>query len=135
MTQLSYGMPLNYFGGQTSLAHKTSITLYMPEIIPISTIPTTSAIPHTASFTQPLAPISTGSNTTVGVRYVAPTHATTTPADHLNETTARIWEGVETRLRDMGLSPVSHRIYQKLYPGIFDSVAYPAGWIAFFIIN
>jgi hypothetical protein len=28
----------------------------------------------------------------------------------------------------MGLSPISHRIYQKLYPSIFDSVAYPAGW-------
>jgi hypothetical protein len=28
----------------------------------------------------------------------------------------------------MGLSPISHNIYQKLYPSIFDSVAYPAGW-------
>jgi hypothetical protein len=46
----------------------------------------------------------------------------------LNETTARIWEGVEARLRDMGLSPNSHRIYQKSYPSIFDSVAYPVGW-------
>jgi hypothetical protein len=46
----------------------------------------------------------------------------------LNETTARIWEGVEARLRDMGLSHISHRIYQKPYPSIFDSVAYPAGW-------
>jgi hypothetical protein len=28
----------------------------------------------------------------------------------------------------MGLSPISNRIYQKSYPSIFDSVAYPAGW-------
>jgi hypothetical protein len=28
----------------------------------------------------------------------------------------------------MGLSPISHRIYHKPYPSIFDSVAYPAGW-------
>jgi hypothetical protein len=46
----------------------------------------------------------------------------------LNETTARIWEGVEARLSDMGLSPISHKIYQNPYPSIFDSVAYPAGW-------
>jgi hypothetical protein len=56
-------------------------------------------------------------------------HAPQPPlTDHLNETTARIWEGVEARLRDMGLSPISHRIYQKPYPSIFDSIAYPAGW-------
>jgi hypothetical protein len=28
----------------------------------------------------------------------------------------------------MGLSPISHRIYQKMYPIIFNLVAYPAGW-------
>jgi hypothetical protein len=28
----------------------------------------------------------------------------------------------------MGLSPTSHKIYQKLYPSIFDSVAYLARW-------
>jgi hypothetical protein len=28
----------------------------------------------------------------------------------------------------MWLSPISHKIYQKPYPSIFDSVAYPAGW-------
>jgi hypothetical protein len=28
----------------------------------------------------------------------------------------------------MGLCTISHRIYQKPYPSIFDSVAYPAGW-------
>jgi hypothetical protein len=50
------------------------------------------------------------------------------PTSHLNETTTRIWEGVEVRLRDMGLSAISHKIYQKPYPSIFDSVAYPAGW-------
>jgi hypothetical protein len=37
-------------------------------------------------------------------------------------------EGVEGRVRDMGLSPISHRIDQKPYPGIFDSIAYPVGW-------
>jgi hypothetical protein len=46
----------------------------------------------------------------------------------LNQTTAIIWEGVEARLRDLGFSPISHKIYQKQYPSIFDSVAYPAGW-------
>jgi hypothetical protein len=30
----------------------------------------------------------------------------------------------------MGLSPISHRICQKPYPSIFDSVAYPTGWRA-----
>jgi hypothetical protein len=28
----------------------------------------------------------------------------------------------------MGLSPISHRIYQKSYPSIFNLVAYPTGW-------
>jgi hypothetical protein len=28
----------------------------------------------------------------------------------------------------MGLSPISHQIYHKLYPSIFDLVAYPVGW-------
>jgi hypothetical protein len=28
----------------------------------------------------------------------------------------------------MGLSPISHKIYQKPYPSIFDSVAYLMGW-------
>jgi hypothetical protein len=28
----------------------------------------------------------------------------------------------------MGLSPISHRIYHKPYPNIFDLVAYPVGW-------
>jgi hypothetical protein len=28
----------------------------------------------------------------------------------------------------MGLSPTSHKIYQKPCPSIFDSVAYLAGW-------
>jgi hypothetical protein len=50
------------------------------------------------------------------------------PTDHLNETTVRIWEGVEARLRDMGLSPISHKIYQKPYLSIYDSVGYPVGW-------
>jgi hypothetical protein len=54
----------------------------------------------------------------------------TPPTGHLNETTARIWEGIEARLRDMGLSPICYKIYQKPYPSIFDSVAYPLGWHA-----
>jgi hypothetical protein len=28
----------------------------------------------------------------------------------------------------MWLSPISHKIYQKPYSSIFDSVAYPTGW-------
>jgi hypothetical protein len=28
----------------------------------------------------------------------------------------------------MGLSPISHKIYQKPHPSIFNSVAYPMGW-------
>jgi hypothetical protein len=127
-TQPSYDMPLNYFGGQTPPAHNTSMTLYTPEPVPISTIPPTLVIPGTASFMPPLAPVSTGSNTTAGVRYAAPHAPQPPPADHLNESTTRIWEGVEAWLRDMGLSPISHRIYQKTYPSTFDSIAYPAGW-------
>jgi hypothetical protein len=101
------------------------MTLYTLEPIPISSIPPTSTIPSQASIVPPLAPTGAGSNTFTEVRYAAP-H--TPPTGHLNETTARIWEGVEARFRDMGLSPISHNIYQKLYPSIFDSVAYPVGW-------
>jgi hypothetical protein len=71
-TQPPYDMPLNYFGGQTHPAHNTSITLYTPEPVPISTIPLTSAIPGLASFVPPLAPTGVDSNTTTGVRYAAP---------------------------------------------------------------
>jgi hypothetical protein len=124
-TQLPYGMPLNYFGGQTPLAHNTSMTLYTTEPVPISTIPPTSAMPGTASFMPSLAPVSTSSNTMAGVRYAAPQPP---PVDRLNETTARICEGVKARLRDIGLSPISHQIYQKPYLSIFNSVAYPVGW-------
>jgi hypothetical protein len=128
VTQPPYGMPLNYFGRQTPPAHNTSMTLYRPEPTPISTILPTSAIPGLASFMLPLAPAGADSNTTAGIRYATPHAPQPPPTDRLNETTARIWEGVEARLRDMGLSPISHRIYQKSYPSIFDSVAYPAGW-------
>jgi hypothetical protein len=115
-------MLLNYFGGQTPPAHNTSMTLYTSELLPFSTIPPMSAIPGTASFVPPLASAGGGSNTTAGIRYAA-------PHDRLNETTTRIWEVSKLGLRrDMGLSPISHRIYQKLYPSIFDSVAYHAGW-------
>jgi hypothetical protein len=128
VTQPSYDMLLNYFGRQTPPAHNTSMTLYTLEPIPISTIPSTSAIPGLASYVPPLAPTGAGSNTTTKVRYAA-THAPQPPStDPLNKTTARIWEGVEARLRDMVLSPISHRIYQKSYPCIFNLVAYPMGW-------
>jgi hypothetical protein len=45
-----YGMPLNYFSEQTPPAHNTSMSLYMPEPIPISTISPTSAISGQANF-------------------------------------------------------------------------------------
>jgi hypothetical protein len=104
------------------------MTLYTPEPVPIYTFLPTLAMTSTASFMPSLAPISTSSNTTAGVRYPAPHAPQPPPLDCLNETIARIWEGVEASLRDMGLSPISHRIYQKLYPSIFNSVAYPTGW-------
>jgi hypothetical protein len=104
------------------------MTLYTPEPVPISTIPPTSVIPGTTSFVPPLAPTGAVSNSTTEFRYVTPQAPQAPPTDRLNETTARIWEGVEARLRDMGLSPISHRIYQKPYPSIFYSVAYPVGW-------
>jgi hypothetical protein len=69
----------------------------------------------------PLTSKGVGGNAAGGVRYITPHVPRPTPTDHLNETTVRIWEGVDARLRDMGLSPISH-------PSIFDSVAYPAGW-------
>jgi hypothetical protein len=124
-TQPSYGMPLNYFSRQTPPAHKTAMTLYTSEPIPISSIPPTSAIAGQASIVPPIVPTGADNNTATGVRHAAP-H--TPPTSYLNETTARIWEGVEARLRDMGLSPISHKIYQKLYPSIFDSVAYLTDW-------
>jgi hypothetical protein len=128
VTQPPYGMPLNYFGGQTPPAHNTSMTLYKLEPVPISTILPMLAIPSTASFVAPLVSASASSSTTTGVRYAAPHASQPDPTDSLNEPTARIWEGVEARLRDLGLSPISHRIYQKLYPSIFNLVACLAGW-------
>jgi hypothetical protein len=44
-TQPLYGMPLNYFGGQTPLAYNTSMTLYTLEPVPISSTPPTLVIP------------------------------------------------------------------------------------------
>jgi hypothetical protein len=128
VTQPPYDMPLNYIGGQTPPAHNTSMTLYTPEPIPISTITPMSAIPGTASFMPPLAPMSASNNTTAGVRYAAPHASQPPPTNRVNKTTTRICEVVEARLRDMGLSPISHRIYQKPYLNIFDSVAYLVGW-------
>jgi hypothetical protein len=104
------------------------MTLYTPEPVPISSIPLALAIPSHTSIMQPLAPTGASSNTIARVRYTTPHAPQAPPADCLNETTARMWEGVEARLRDMGLSPISHRIYQKPYPSIFDLVAYPVGW-------
>jgi hypothetical protein len=77
-TQPPYGMPLNYFGGQTPQSQNTSMTLYMSEPIPISTIPPTSVIPGQASVVPPFAPLGTGRNTATGIRYVAP-HAPHAP--------------------------------------------------------
>jgi hypothetical protein len=74
-----------------------------------------------------MASTGAGGNAIAGVRYTPPHVPQPPPIDHLNEITAMIWEGVEATLRDMGLSLISHRIYQKLYPSIFDSVAYPVG--------
>jgi hypothetical protein len=125
VTQPPYGMLLNYFSGQTPSSHKTAMTLYMSKPIPISSIPPTSAILGQASIMTPIVPTGAGSNTATRVRHAAP-HAA--PTGHLNKTTTRIWEGVKARLRDMGISPISHKIYQNLYPSIFDSVAYPTGW-------
>jgi hypothetical protein len=101
------------------------MTLYTPEPIPISSIPPTLAIPGQASIMSPIVPMGADSNTATGVRH-APPHAP--PTGRLNETTARIWEGVKARLRDIGLSPISHKTYQKPYLSIFDSVPYLAGW-------
>jgi hypothetical protein len=77
-TQPSYGMPLNYFGGQTPLTHNTSMTLYTSEPIPISSILLTSAKPEQASFVPPFAPTGASSSTATGVRYAAP-HAPHAP--------------------------------------------------------
>jgi hypothetical protein len=71
-TQPPYGMPLNYFSGQTPPARNTSMTLYMPEPVPISSIPPTLAILGQASIAPLLAPMDAGSNTATGVRYSAP---------------------------------------------------------------
>jgi hypothetical protein len=92
-SQPPYSMPLNYFCGQTPLAHTTSMTLYMPEPIPISAISPTSATPDTTSFVPPHVPTGAAGNSATGFRYAAP-QAPQTP-------------------------PISHRIYQKPYPSIF----------------
>jgi hypothetical protein len=67
-----YGMLLNYFGGQTPLAHNTSMTHYTPELVPISSIPPTLAIPGQARVVPPFAPMSACSSKDTRVRYVAP---------------------------------------------------------------
>jgi hypothetical protein len=71
-TQPPYGMPLNYFSGQTPLACNTSMTLYTPEPVPISSIPPTLAVPSQSSIMPPLAPTGADSNTATRVRYSAP---------------------------------------------------------------
>jgi hypothetical protein len=67
-----YGMLLNYFSGQTPLVHNNSMTLYMPEPVPISTIPPTSAIPSPANFVPSLASMGVGGNAAVRVWYTVP---------------------------------------------------------------
>jgi hypothetical protein len=71
-TQPPYGMLLNYFYVQTPPALIASVTLYMPEHVPISSIPSTSTVPGQARIMPPLAPTGIGSNTAIGVRYAAP---------------------------------------------------------------
>jgi hypothetical protein len=91
------------------------MTLYMLEPVPISTIPPILAITGQANFIPPLASTGAGGNAATEVLYTTQ-HAPQLPpppTNHLNETTARIWEGVEARRRDMGPSLISHRIYQK----------------------
>jgi hypothetical protein len=67
-----YGMPLNYFSGQTLPVHNTSMPLYTPEPVPISTILPTSAIPGQANFMPPLASTGVGGNAAGGVQYTTP---------------------------------------------------------------
>jgi hypothetical protein len=52
-TPLPYGMPLNYFSGQTPSVHNTSMTLYTLEPVSISTIPTTSVAMPLPEFSTP----------------------------------------------------------------------------------
>jgi hypothetical protein len=77
-TPLPYGMPLNYFSGQTPPVHNTSMTLYTSEPVPISTIPATSAIPSQDNFMPSLASTGAGGNAIAGVQYTAP-HAPQPP--------------------------------------------------------
>jgi hypothetical protein len=78
VTQPPYGMSLNYFSEQTPPAHKTAMTPYTPEPIPISSIPPTLAIPGQASTVPPIVAMGPGSNTATGVRHAAP-HASHAP--------------------------------------------------------
>jgi hypothetical protein len=71
-TPPTYGMSLNYFRGQTLPVHNTSMTLYTPEPVPISTIPPTSTIPGLVNFMPPLASTGAGGNAAGGVRYTTP---------------------------------------------------------------
>jgi hypothetical protein len=77
-TQPPYGMPLNYFSEQTPPTHNTTMTFYTPELVPISCIPPTSAIPGQATIVPPIAPTGADHNTATGVRYAAP-HAPHAP--------------------------------------------------------
>jgi hypothetical protein len=71
-------MPLSYFSEQTPPAHNTSMTLYTPEPVPISTIPPTSARPGQVSFVPPLMSVGAGGNAATEVRYTTP-HAPQPP--------------------------------------------------------
>jgi hypothetical protein len=71
-TRPLYGMPLNHFSGQAPPAHNISMTLYVLEPVPISSILPTLAIPGQTSIVPPLALTSVGSNTATRVRYAAP---------------------------------------------------------------
>jgi hypothetical protein len=68
VTQPPYGMSLSYFSGQTPLVYNTSIPLYTPEPVPISSILPTSTIPGQASIVPPIAPMGADSNTATRFR-------------------------------------------------------------------
>jgi hypothetical protein len=76
--QPPYVMPLNDFGGQTPPAHNTSMMLYTPKPIPISTILPTSAIPGQTGSVPPLSSTGAGGNAAARVRYTTP-HAPQPP--------------------------------------------------------
>jgi len=132
-------MPTGFYAGQTPPPRdlfsrpNTDMVTYSAQPTPINV-----AYPSSASTSRTFAaPNTYPTNTTrptthIGTSTDAMLTASFTPPSSLpsntSDATAKIWEGIESKLRDLGLTPTSHRIYQKPYPSIFDSVSYPAGW-------